>query len=316
MGGVNEKMKLSIIICAYNEEKGIGNLLRNLSSQRLPPEITGHETIVVASGCTDRTVPIIKEFMVKDTKIKLIEERERRGKAAALNKALSAATGDYIIFIPADVSPAADGLYHLITPLRDSEVVVVSGRPMQNPKCKNAGFVNYLTDMTYRIWGRLMETLNDAGLAAHCSGEFMAMRADTVIRIPEECAADDAYISVVAKRRGFIKFAPKAIGYNLMPSNVRDYVNQRRRWLYGHFQTYRLTGGYPTVMDTLIFSKPHLALKVLIGEIRESLKRIPFLFGATVMETIIYVLAIIDSLLDHQYTIWPVIESTKWVENC
>jgi len=311
VGGIDEKMKLSIVICAYNEEKGIGNLLRNLSFQRLPPEITEYEIIVVASGCTDRTVPIIEKIMNEDSKIKLIEENERRGKAAALNKALRAATGDYVVFIPADVLPAENGLYHLITPLRDPEVVAVSGRPMQNPKCKNTGFVNYLADMTYRIWGRLMDTLNDAGLATHCSGEFMAMRADTVIRIPEECVADDAYISVVAKKKGFIKFAPKAIGYNLMPSNIRDYVNQRRRWLYGHFQTYRLTGRYPTVMDTLIFSKPHLTLKVLIGEIRESLKRIPFLFGAIVMETVIYVLAIFDDLTNRQYTIWPVIESTK-----
>ena len=120
MGGVDEKMRLSILICAYNEEKGISYLLRNLSFQRLPPEITDHEIIVVASGCTDRTVPIIKEFMTENSKIKLIEEKERRGKAAALNKALEAATGDYIVFIPADVLPAQNGLYHLLTPLRGS----------------------------------------------------------------------------------------------------------------------------------------------------------------------------------------------------
>ena len=117
MGGVDKKMKLSIIVCAYNEEKGIGTLLSNLSEQKLPPEIDDYEIIVVASGCTDRTVPIVKEFMTKNPKIRLIEEEERRGKASAMNKAIEAASGEILVFVPADVLPVKDGLYHLILPV-------------------------------------------------------------------------------------------------------------------------------------------------------------------------------------------------------
>ena len=72
-------MKISIIICAYNEENGIGRLLKNLDTQRLPSEITDYETIVVASGCTDRTVSIVKAFMSENSKIRLIEQKKRRG---------------------------------------------------------------------------------------------------------------------------------------------------------------------------------------------------------------------------------------------
>jgi len=307
-------MRLTIIVCAFNEERCIGNLLQKLPSQRLPPEITGHEIIVVASGCTDRTVPIVKEFMIRNSKIKLIEEPERRGKAKALNKALEVATGDYIAFIPADVLPAENGLYHLVIQLRDPKVAVVSGRPMQDPRCRKIGFVGYLMNTTYRIWGNVMKILNDAGLAAHCSGEFMAMRANVVTCIPEECAADDSFISVVAKRKGFIKFVPEAIGYNLMPSNFQDYINQRRRWLYGHFQTHKLTGEYPTVIDTLVFTKPQLVLKVLSEEIRQHPKEIPFLVSTFLIEVIIYTLTILDSLLRRQYAVWPIIKSTKLID--
>lgn len=314
MGRGDEEMKLSIVVCAYNEEKCIRNLLQNLPSQRLPPEIKDYEIIIVASGCTDKTIPITREFMAKNSRIKLIEEEERLGKSEALNKAFAVASGEYIALIPADVVPVRNGLYRLLLPLRDKKTVVVSGRPLQDPRYKRGGLVGYLAHMTYRIWSRLMVVLNDEGTAAHCSGEFMAMRANVVTCIPEECAADDAYISVVARNKGSVKFAPKAVAYNIMPSNLRDYINQRRRWLFGHFQTKRLTGKYPTVMDTLVLSKPGKVLRVLLQEIQESPMEVPFLTAAVMVEAVIYVLTVLDILFHRQYAVWPVIKSTKVID--
>jgi cellulose synthase/poly-beta-1,6-N-acetylglucosamine synthase-like glycosyltransferase len=311
VGGASEKMKLSIIICAYNEEKGMGALLRNLSKQKMPPEIVDHEILVVASGCTDGTIPQVKEFMAKNPKVKLIVEDKRLGKASALNKAMRVATGQLLALIPADVLPVENGLYHLLLPLRDPKVSVVSGRPVDHPKSGKKGLVGYLGNMTYRLWEKLMKTLNDSGLAVHCSGEFMAMRAGIIEKIPEECVAEDSYISVLARKSGSIKFAPKAVAYNSMPSNIPDYINQRRRWLYGHFQTRKLTGVNPTVLDTIIFSKTKTALKILIQEIVENLKGLPFLLAATLIECVIYFLAALDLQLKRQYAIWPVIKSTK-----
>jgi cellulose synthase/poly-beta-1,6-N-acetylglucosamine synthase-like glycosyltransferase len=304
-------MMLTTIICAYNEENGIGKLLTNLSKQRLPPEIEDHEIIVVASGCTDRTVSIVERRVASDPRIRLIEEGERRGKASALNKALREAKGDVIAFVPADVQPARDGLYHLLLPFRNDEVTVVSGQPIQNPGALVGGLLGYIGDMTYRIWGRLMATLNDMGVAAHCSGEFMAMRAGVVAMIPEESAVDDAYISIAARRKGFIKYAGRAVAYNVMPRTLREYVNQRRRWLYGHFQTRRLTGEEPTVMDTIIFSRTKTALKILVDEIAEDLGRLPYLLAAVLVEGIIYCLSTVDFLSKRKYGVWPIIKSTK-----
>jgi biofilm PGA synthesis N-glycosyltransferase PgaC len=303
-------MKLSIIVCAYNEERGIRRLLRNLTIQRQPPEITDYEIIVVASGCTDRTVPVVKAFMAEHPKVTLIVEAERRGKASAMNRALEVAEGEVIISIPADVVPIDEGLYHLLLPFRDPTVTAVSGKPMEH-QARSHGFMGKVANITYAFWEMQMKTLNDAGLAAHSSGEFMAMRADVVKRIPEECAAEDSYISVMARRKGFIKFVSKAVAYNIMPSNILDYVNQRRRWLYGHFQTHRLTGEYPTVMDTLIFYRPKLALRIIKDVIQEDPHRLLFFFATAFIEAGIYALAVIDRITQRQYAVWPIIQSTK-----
>ncbi|MCJ7470618.1 glycosyltransferase family 2 protein, partial [Candidatus Bathyarchaeota archaeon] len=156
-------MRLSVIVCAYNEENSIGPLLENLVSQKVPPEIVDREIIVVASGCTDGTVDVVKKHMQGRTEIKLIEEKTRLGKASALNKAFEASTGEYIALVPADVEPASNALFSLLLPFRNEDVSAVSGRPMQNPLKAPKGLVGYLAKMTYRLWGRLMSKLNDRG---------------------------------------------------------------------------------------------------------------------------------------------------------
>jgi cellulose synthase/poly-beta-1,6-N-acetylglucosamine synthase-like glycosyltransferase len=96
-----------------------------------------------------------------------------------------------------------------------------------------------------------------------------------------------------------------------MPSNILDYINQRRRWLYGHFQTHQLTGEYPTVMNTLIFHRPKLAMAIFKEVMLESPKRLPFFFATAFIEGAIYALTVVDLLKQRPYGIWPIIRSTK-----
>jgi cellulose synthase/poly-beta-1,6-N-acetylglucosamine synthase-like glycosyltransferase len=307
-------MRLSIVVCAYNEEVSIGPLLENLICQRVPPEVVEREVVVVASGCRDATVEVVRRYIGGTVTVRLVEQEARLGKASALNRAFAVCEGDYVVLVPADVCPAADALFNLLVPFRDGGVSAVSGRPVQDPRVLSDGFIGYLAGMTYRLWGRLMTRLGEKGEAGHCSGELMAVRKDVVKVIPEGCAADDSYIAIAARRKGVIAFASGAIGHNLMPRNIVDYVNQRRRWLFGHFQTKKVTGEFPTVMDTLVFSRPSTVLRVLVEEVAERPERAFFLTAAMVIEALIYVLAVFDHIFRREYGIWPVIRSTKYGE--
>ena len=65
---MTEKIRCSVGITAYNEEANIGRLLQAVIDQRLyTVEIT--EIIVVASGCTDRTEEIVREYMEREAKL-------------------------------------------------------------------------------------------------------------------------------------------------------------------------------------------------------------------------------------------------------
>ena len=68
-------------------------LARVPDASRHCPDLTRHvqdiiqiqQIIVVASGCNDRTVPIVQACAHKDSRIKLIEQAQRQGKASAIN---------------------------------------------------------------------------------------------------------------------------------------------------------------------------------------------------------------------------------------
>jgi glycosyltransferase involved in cell wall biosynthesis len=47
------------------------------------------EVIVVASGCTDRTVPIVAEMARQESRVRLCLQEKREGKASAMNRSMS-----------------------------------------------------------------------------------------------------------------------------------------------------------------------------------------------------------------------------------
>jgi glycosyltransferase involved in cell wall biosynthesis len=88
---------VSVIIAAYNAEAHIEAACRSAIEQTYAPL----ELIVVDDGSTDDTSRIVEALAASDSRIRLIRQT-RRGVAAARNRALSAATGEFIAALDAD----------------------------------------------------------------------------------------------------------------------------------------------------------------------------------------------------------------------
>ncbi len=78
-------------VFAHNEAANIGRFLQCLLEQELDT-VAIQEIIVVASGCTDGTEGIVRQWAEKDGRIRLLVEAERDGKASAINRFLHHAT--------------------------------------------------------------------------------------------------------------------------------------------------------------------------------------------------------------------------------
>ena len=90
--------KVSVIIPVYNAQKYLERCLNSIVNQTL----TEIEILLIDDCSTDKSVEIIQEYSKKDKRIKLIKSRENQGAAAARNKGLDIAKGEYIGFIDAD----------------------------------------------------------------------------------------------------------------------------------------------------------------------------------------------------------------------
>src|SRR5215470_15237155 len=86
----DERVRCSVGIMAYNEEANIGHALRAVLEQQ-GPSICVEEVIVVASGCTDRTVPIVAGIALQEPRVRLCIQEKREGKASAINLLLKQA---------------------------------------------------------------------------------------------------------------------------------------------------------------------------------------------------------------------------------
>lgn len=88
---------ISVIVPVYNAEKYLKTCLDSLISQTY----TNFEVLCVDDGSTDHSLDILRFYEKKDNRIKVFIQ-ENAGPAAARNKALQYASGNYISFVDAD----------------------------------------------------------------------------------------------------------------------------------------------------------------------------------------------------------------------
>lgn len=89
---------ISIITPAYNASRFIAETIKSVQSQTF----ADWEMLIVDDCSGDDTVKIIRQFSLKDKRIRLIALEQNVGAAEARNIALSKARGSYIAFLDSD----------------------------------------------------------------------------------------------------------------------------------------------------------------------------------------------------------------------
>ena len=220
----DDRIRCSIGVTAYNEEENIGALLDALMEQHLY-QVEISEIIVVASACTDRTVPIVQEFMQRDSRIFLIEQEEREGKTSAINLFLAAAAEDICVLESGDTIPHEHSVENMVRMFEDPTVGMVGAQKVAvNTPDHIAGLLSHLR----------LRMEHELCLSIPRLGEMIAFR-KVFDHIPSDIAMDEAFVEAFVVERGMqVKYAPDAIVYNTGPSTIGDFVKQRRRNHAGH----------------------------------------------------------------------------------
>jgi biofilm PGA synthesis N-glycosyltransferase PgaC len=293
-----QPIKCSIGIMAHNEGANIGQLLEAIVSQRTRA-VALLEIIVVASGCTDDTEVIVKNWSRRDHRIRLVVQTEREGKASAVNCFLSQAREDILMVCSADLVPAEDAIEQLIAPFTDPEVAMTSCRPVPiNDPSRFMGFT------AHYLWN-LHHLTN---LVDFKAGELIAFR-KVFVRIPYRTAVDEAAIESVIRGQGYlVRYVDTAITYNKGPETVRDFLRQRRRIYSGHL-TLRDTVGYRVATLSSL-----RMLGLALGHLDWHPRPFLWTWAVAALEAYGRLLGRRDYKRRREHTVWDIATSTKQLD--
>jgi len=293
-----EYINCSVGIMAYNEETNISSTIRAILEQQ-GPSVRIEEIVVVASGCTDHTVPTVAEIALQEPRVRLCIQEKREGKASAINLFLKQAVSPVVVLIGADVIPEDSALEHICAPFKDPKIGMVGGHPI--PVNDPATFMGHTVHLLWR--------LHDQMARVHPKlGEVIAFR-NVISGIPSDSAVDEISIQALIFQLGYKAiYEPACIVYNKGPLTVRDFLKQRRRIYAGHLQ----------VRDQQNYEASTMKAGPIVRHLftyRDFTMRTPrqtmWTLGTVFLEGVARVQGYYDYLRKHEHHIWQMVDSTK-----
>jgi len=100
---MENKIHLSVVIPAYNEEKRISTTLLDID-RYLSKQIYTYEILVVSDGSKDNTAGVVKKMQELVKNLRLIDNKENHGKGWVTKQGILEAQGEYRLFMDADNS--------------------------------------------------------------------------------------------------------------------------------------------------------------------------------------------------------------------
>jgi biofilm PGA synthesis N-glycosyltransferase PgaC len=291
----------SVGIMAYNEEANIGRTIQAvLQQQGLSMRIV--EVIVVASGCTDRTVPSVAEIALQEPRVRLCLQEKREGKASAINQFLKQAISPVVVLIGADVIPETSAIEYLCAPFKDPEIGMVGGRPI--PVNDPVTFMGYAIHVLWRLHDRLARMHPKLG-------EVIAFR-NVISGIPTDSAVDEISIQALISQLGYqLIYEPACIVYNKRPLTIRDFLKQRRRIYAGHMQTRDRQNYEAATMNVSLIARQLIACRDFT---MSSPKQVIWTLGTVILEGYARLQGYYDYRRKLEHHIWQMVDSTKDLE--
>ncbi len=282
----------------YNEADNLGPLLELLSGSR-GPSLLLSSIVVVSSGSTDGSVTIARTQAAIDSRISVIDDDERRGKATAINQFLAHVPEivDVCVLCSGDVLPSEAALERLVAPFAEPTVGMTGAHPV--PTNSGASAVDRMVRLQWELHHRI-------SLRAPKMGELIAFRRD-IPRLDPETAVDEAYIEALVRSRGQkVVYVPSAQVFNHGPTNLREFVGQRRRIWAGHCFLRRDTG---YVVSTMRVTN---LVRSTIDYVRSSPSEFPLVASAAAVEICARALGSIDAyVLGRNPFLWDRLPTTK-----
>jgi cellulose synthase/poly-beta-1,6-N-acetylglucosamine synthase-like glycosyltransferase len=220
----------TLLIAAYNEQDVIARKLENALALDYPRERL--QVLVAADGSDDRTAAIVREFA--DRGVELSHSPPRRGKMAAIERAMARVRGEVVVLSDANNLFAPDALRELVAPFADPTVSAVTGAKLI---AAGDGPLGDTEGLYWRYESFIKERETWLGSAAAVAGEILAIRRERFEPVPAGVINEDTYLAVrLIARGGRVVYTPLARSYERVAPSAADERARRARIFAGRWQ--------------------------------------------------------------------------------
>jgi poly-beta-1,6-N-acetyl-D-glucosamine synthase len=228
---------VSIVMAVRNEAAVVEGKLKNLLELNYPLDQV--EIVVVSDGSTDGTNFILRG-VAGTSRAKLILNAESRGKAASLNDAIRAATGEIVVFTDARQKIERDAVRFMLENFADPQVGCVSGELMLGDP--ESGQTSRGMGLYWRIEKKIREMESATGSVVGATGALYAVRRNLLVELPPETILDDVYIPMhVLKQGARVIFEPRARVWDIPDLGMEREFARKVRTLSGNYQLLKLS---------------------------------------------------------------------------
>ncbi len=220
--------KFSVLIPSYREYERLHDLVKTILEDELSKKI---QKIVVVTPDKNVKLP-------NSRKIKLINEKMRKGKSKAIDIGLKEIDTDIIVMLSSDLKMRKNFLNGLLTPFNNKKIGMVIGRPKADKNSNIYPLSKIIWDLHHILCKKTPK-----------GTEICAFR-KIVNRFPR-VNADEVFIEYEIKKIGMkIIYRPSATGRTRIPNNLTQLFKQRKRIFNGHLQMKEEYNFNASSMDT------------------------------------------------------------------
>lgn len=259
-----KKIRVSVGIPAFNEEKNIAVLLKEILSQ-VGSNFKLLEIIVISDGSVDKTNEIVSKF--KNSKINLISEKKRLGKPSRLNQILQIFSGDVLILHDADIVLRDKYVYKKLLSqfiASDKTKLVVASAQSVNSETALAKAINNF--FAAREYFRKEFDFRKTAYGTKAGAFVLAKDFAKKITLRADILNDDTFLYLLAKSKGLkVHFQVDAVVWYKVVQNTKDYRKQMIRFIRGSNQIRKLFNN--TFLSKELYIPKSVLIKIIIYQI-------------------------------------------------
>lgn len=238
---------VTLLICAYNEEKVIEEKIKNSFMLDYPPEKL--KIVIASDGSTDRTNEIVKKHL--NGRLALMDYPQRRGKMPVINDTISKLKSEIIVFSDANTMCDKDVIKKLVRNFNDPSIGGVSADVILHNEKTTFGKSESLYYL-YERWIQKKESEFSSTIGA--DGGLYAIRRGLFVPPSSNIILDDFVISMNIATNGYrLIFDEEAIGHEHNTISYKTEFLRKSRVVAGAIQAVMQKEGVPSVKNKKLF---------------------------------------------------------------